>query len=69
VTQIIISNAIVPNIFSKTINISPLTVLVAITFGTVAGGFLGVLIAIPVAGCVQVVIQSIINQKKYHGII
>jgi predicted PurR-regulated permease PerM len=69
ITQIIISNAIVPNIFSKTINISPLTVLIAITFGTVAGGFLGVLIAIPLAGCIQVIVQSIINQKKYHGII
>jgi predicted PurR-regulated permease PerM len=69
VTQMINSNVIVPLIFNRTVKISPLTVLVAITFGGFLGGVIGVLVSIPVAACVQVGIQEYINSKKYHGII
>jgi predicted PurR-regulated permease PerM len=45
------------------VKLSPLAVLVAILLGTEIAGILGALIAIPVAGSVQVVIGELIRQR------
>ena len=43
--------------------LSPLAVLIAILLGTEIAGILGALIAIPVAGSIQVVIQELLQRR------
>lgn len=62
--QQIVNNIFVPHIFAKTVNISPLTVLIAIVLGTYSGGFIGILIAIPVAGCLQIILRDYLAKRK-----
>jgi predicted PurR-regulated permease PerM len=45
------------------VKLSPLVVLVAILLGTEIAGILGALIAIPVAGSIQVVIGELIQRR------
>lgn len=51
-----------PVIFSRTVKLNPLTVLVALLLATELAGILGALLAIPVAGVIQVVLRDI-----WHG--
>jgi predicted PurR-regulated permease PerM len=62
--QQIQNNIFVPKIFAKRVNISNLMVLIAVVIGTYCGGFLGILISIPAAGCLQILIREIIVRKK-----
>jgi predicted PurR-regulated permease PerM len=48
-----------PIIMSRTVKINPLVVLVAVLFGVALAGLFGALLAIPVAGVVQVVVQDL----------
>ncbi|MCW2674390.1 MAG: putative PurR-regulated permease PerM [Frankiales bacterium] len=48
-----------PVVLSRTVKINPLVVLVSILFGVELAGILGALLAIPVAGIVQVVIRDV----------
>lgn len=48
-----------PAIYSNTVDVSPLTVLVAILIGGVVAGVVGALIAIPVAATIKVVIREV----------
>ncbi|MEU4218519.1 AI-2E family transporter [Actinoplanes sp. NPDC026623] len=48
-----------PVIMSRTVNINPLVVLVAVLIGVALAGLLGALLAIPVAGVIQVVLQDL----------
>ena len=43
--------------------LSPLAVLVAILLGTDVAGILGALIAIPVAGSIQVIIRELLQRR------
>jgi predicted PurR-regulated permease PerM len=45
------------------VKLSPLAVLVAILLGTEIAGILGALIAIPVAGSIQVIIWELIQRR------
>jgi predicted PurR-regulated permease PerM len=45
------------------VKLSPLAVLVAILLGTEIAGVLGALIAIPVAGSVQVIILELVARR------
>lgn len=56
--QQIENNLIAPVIQSKKIELSPLAVLVAVTIGVYMFGVIGGIIAIPIAGCVRVLIQE-----------
>jgi predicted PurR-regulated permease PerM len=47
-----------PLIMSRTVKLNPLTVLIAILVGVALAGLLGALLAIPVAGVVQVVVRD-----------
>jgi predicted PurR-regulated permease PerM len=52
-----------PMLYGRAVKLSPLAVLVAILLGTEIAGVLGALIAIPVAGSVQVIIQELIRHR------
>ena len=59
-----------PKIQSKRLNISALIILASILVGLNVAGILGALVAIPVAGCVMVVLREFIesrNSRKENG--
>jgi predicted PurR-regulated permease PerM len=53
-----------PVIFSRTVKLNPLAVLVAILLATELAGILGALLAIPVAGIVQVVLRDVWDHHR-----
>ena len=53
-----------PVIFSRTVKLNPLTVLVAILLGVELAGILGALLAIPVAGIIQVVLRDVWDHRR-----
>lgn len=69
VYQQIENNFISPHIQSKKLNLSALAVLLSITLGIYMFGILGALIAIPLAGCVRVLVDEYIanasNRRKH----
>lgn len=52
-----------PVIFSRTVRLNPLTVLVALLLATELAGILGALLAIPVAGIIQVILRDVWNHR------
>jgi predicted PurR-regulated permease PerM len=52
-----------PFLYGRAVKLSPLAVLVAILLGTEIAGILGALIAIPVAGSIQVIIQELVQRR------
>lgn len=52
------NNGIAPKIQGDALNLSPLIVLVAITIGMYVAGLVGAIVAIPVAGCIKVLIEE-----------
>lgn len=62
--QQIENNFVSPSIQSKKVELSALTVLVAVTIGLYVGGLLGGLVAIPVAGVVKVLLDNYLEQVK-----
>ncbi|HET6695519.1 MAG TPA: AI-2E family transporter [Gaiellaceae bacterium] len=53
-----------PVIYGRTVQLSPLTVLIAILIGAELVGILGALAAIPVAGIVQAIFREIIRWRR-----
>ncbi|NGY62202.1 AI-2E family transporter [Lentzea sp. NEAU-D13] len=53
-----------PVIFSRTVKLNPLTVLVALLLATELAGILGALLAIPVAGVIQVILRDIWHHRS-----
>lgn len=66
--QQIENNVISPAIQSKKMEISALTVLVAVILGMYVGGILGILIAIPSAGVAKILLENYIQQTKMQRI-
>ncbi len=52
-----------PLIYGRALKLSPLAVLVAIILGTEVAGILGALVAIPIAGSIQVVIGELLAER------
>jgi predicted PurR-regulated permease PerM len=52
-----------PVLYGRAVKLSPLAVLVAILLGTEIAGILGALIAIPVAGSIQVIVGELIQRR------
>lgn len=59
--QQIENNLIAPVVQSRTLSLSPLTVLVAATVGIYMLGLAGAIIAIPVAGCINVLLERYVK--------
>jgi predicted PurR-regulated permease PerM len=53
-----------PLIFSRTVKLNPLTVIVAILIGAELLGMLGALLAIPVASMIQVILRDIWDHRR-----
>ncbi len=64
VYQQIENNAIQPVIQSKAVELSPLLILVAAILGVTLAGFLGALLAIPVAGCIKVLLYDSVEERR-----
>jgi predicted PurR-regulated permease PerM len=56
-------HALRPLLYGRAVQLSPLVVLVAILLGTEIAGILGALLAIPVAGSVQVILRELLQQR------
>lgn len=63
IEQQIENNIIQPRIQSKHVETSALIILIAMTLGLQVGGLLGALVAIPVAGCVTVLLRDFFNEQ------
>ena len=53
-----------PVVLSKTVDLSPLTVLVAILIAGEIAGILGALLAIPVTGMIQVIVKDLWDHRR-----
>jgi predicted PurR-regulated permease PerM len=53
-----------PVIYGRTVQLSPLVVLVAVLIGAALAGILGALAAIPVAGTIQVIVRDVLAHRR-----
>jgi predicted PurR-regulated permease PerM len=53
-----------PLIFARTVKLNPLTVIVAVLLGVELLGLLGALLAIPVAGMIQVILRDVWDHRR-----
>lgn len=53
-----------PVILSRTVSLNPLTVLLSILLGVELAGVLGALLAIPVAGIIQVIVRDVYDGRR-----
>jgi predicted PurR-regulated permease PerM len=53
-----------PIIMSRTVKLNPLTVLIAVLIGVALAGLLGALLAIPVAGVIQVIVHDLWDARR-----
>jgi predicted PurR-regulated permease PerM len=68
VYQQVENHVIQPVVYSRTVQLSPLAVLIAVLIGAELAGVLGALAAIPVAGTVQVILVSWLeDRRKRHS--
>lgn len=61
------NNAIAPKLQGEAMNLPAAVVLVAIIIGMYAFGFVGAIVAIPVAGCIKVFVEELPNLRKVTG--
>ena len=64
VFQYIKDNVLLPMILAKTIALSPLAILIAIVIGAALGGLLGALVAVPLGGCLQVLVKDYLSSHS-----
>jgi predicted PurR-regulated permease PerM len=57
-----------PTIYGRTVQLSPLVVLISVLVGAELAGVLGALAAIPVAGSIQVLIRDLLAQRRLRGL-
>jgi len=53
-----------PIVYSRTVSLSPLLVLVATLMGATVGGIVGVLLAIPAAATVQIIVKEVLTGTR-----
>ena len=64
VVMLIDSNVIEPRLLSSSIRIHPVLVIVALIGGGVAGGFVGMIVAVPAAALIKVQFDRYLNRKE-----
>jgi predicted PurR-regulated permease PerM len=64
VYQQVENHVLQPLIFSRTVRLNPLTVLIAVLIAVELAGILGSLLAIPVAGMAQVIVRDILSERR-----
>jgi predicted PurR-regulated permease PerM len=58
------NHVIQPIVYGRTVQLSPLAVLIAVLIGAQLGGVVGALAAIPVAGAIQVVLRDWLRHRR-----
>jgi predicted PurR-regulated permease PerM len=58
------NHVLYPTVYSRTVALSPLAVLIAVLVGASIGGILGAIAAIPVAGTIQVVLRDWLAMRR-----
>jgi predicted PurR-regulated permease PerM len=66
VYQQIENHLLQPLVYSRTVRLSPLVILISVLVGAQIAGVLGALAAIPVAGTVQVILFSWLEERRKH---
>lgn len=66
IIQLIDGNIIGPKLLSSSIQIHPLIVIISIIIGSAVGGFLGMLLAVPVGAYVKLVFCRFISHRLEH---
>ena len=64
VYQQVENHVVQPVVMSRTVNLNPLGVLLAVLVGVELAGFVGALLAIPTAGVIQVVIRDLWEERQ-----
>jgi predicted PurR-regulated permease PerM len=67
VYQQVENHLIQPVVYSRTVQLSPLAILIAVLIGAKLAGILGALAAIPVAGTIQVLLLSWLEVRRERG--
>ena len=58
------NHVLYPLVYSRTVELSPLAILVAVLIGASLAGIIGALAAIPVAGSIQVLLQEWLDYRR-----
>jgi predicted PurR-regulated permease PerM len=66
VYQQVENHVLQPVVYGRTVQLSPLAVLISILIGAELAGILGALAAIPVAGSIQVVVNDWLEHHREH---
>ena len=56
-----------PVVYGRTVQLSPLAVLIAVLIGAELAGVVGALAAIPVAGAIQVILRDWLEHRRAKG--
>lgn len=64
VIQQLENNLIVPQVMRRAVGLNPLVVILAIAVGSRLLGFVGALLAVPIAVVLQIIVTEIIEEKK-----
>jgi predicted PurR-regulated permease PerM len=67
VYQQIENHVLQPLVYSRTVQLSPLAILVSVLIGAKIAGILGALAAIPVAGAIQVLFLAWLRERRERG--
>jgi predicted PurR-regulated permease PerM len=67
VYQQIENHLLQPVVYSRTVQLSPLAILVSVLIGAKIAGVLGALAAIPVAGAIQVILLAWLRSRRERG--
>ena len=62
--QQIENHVLYPLVYSRTVQLSPLVILIAVLIGASLAGILGALAAIPIAGSIQVVLRDLLRDRR-----
>jgi predicted PurR-regulated permease PerM len=58
------NHVLYPLVYSRTVALSPLAILIAVLIGASLAGILGALAAIPVAGAIQVILLDVLEHRR-----
>jgi predicted PurR-regulated permease PerM len=64
VYQQVENHVLYPLVYSRTLALSPLAILIAVLVGASLAGILGALAAIPVAGAIQVILLDVLEHRR-----
>lgn len=64
VIQQLENNIVVPKVMQQTVGLNPLIVLIAVLVGARIGGFLGIILAVPVAAILGIFLRDIMEDRR-----